>query len=166
MIKIDQVFLFIINNLFDFTLIYIRIIYTTVNQTFFNLLQGRIAVFTFSRRNIEKLSDQDWKAVGNQYAKLYTGSGFPIRREGIGVISPAKKVKTCLPFCENFQYFLPNFLKPHGKSRLCRVKKFICLKKIISKDDIFQNWFQLFAIRINCLKSAFVGQQTKLVRTL
>jgi hypothetical protein len=26
-----------------------------------------------------------------------------------------QKLETCLPFCENFQYFLPNFLRLHGK---------------------------------------------------
>ncbi len=41
-------------------------------------------------------------------------TGFPIRRR-MGGAFPRQKLKICPSFCENFQDFPPNFLKPHSK---------------------------------------------------
>jgi hypothetical protein len=46
---------------------------------------------------------------------LQVQPGFPNRRDEGGGDFPRQKLKTCLPFCENLQYLLPNFLTPHSK---------------------------------------------------
>jgi hypothetical protein len=44
-----------------------------------------------------------------------SSAGFPIKGAGDRGFFPRQKLKKCPTFCQNFKYFLRNFLQPRGK---------------------------------------------------